>query len=184
MVPDVKGFAGIQANLPANRKGKMKLARIFFTLGFVMALAGATWSDSGMMSVQVKEGQLRSTPSFLGSIVGPVSYGDRVETIQKQGDWVDVKSPKNLRGWIHESALTSKQVVLNPGAQTQSAASSQEIAMAGKGFNSDVEAQYRKNNARIDYTWVNRMETFKVSREQMITFLDAGKVKPPEGGKK
>jgi len=162
----------------------MKLTRIVFIFGFVMAFAVATWSDSGMMSIQVKEGQLRSAPSFLGSIVGPVSYGDRVETVQKQGDWVEVKSPKNLRGWIHESALTTKQVVLNPGAQTQSAASSQEIALAGKGFNSDVEAQYRRSNARIDYAWVNRMETFRVSREQMISFLEEGRVKPLEGGKK
>lgn len=162
----------------------MKLRRIVIVLGFFMAVAGAAWSDSAMMSVQVKEAQLRSTPSFLGSIVGQVSYGDRVQTMQKQGDWVDVKSPKNLRGWIHQSALTSKQVVLNPGAQTQSAASGQEVALAGKGFNSDVEAQYRKNNSRIDYTWVNRMETFVVSRDQMISFLDEGKVKPSEGGKK
>ena len=162
----------------------MKIKRIVFVLGFVLTLAGATWSDSGMMSVQVKEGQLRSAPSFLGSIVGPVSYGDRVETVQKQGDWVEVKSPKNLRGWIHQSALTSKQVVLNPDGQTQSAASSQEIALAGKGFNADVEAQYRKNNVGIDYTWVNRMETIKVSRDQMMSFLDEGKLKPSEGGKK
>jgi len=162
----------------------MKLARVVFILAFFMGLAVAARSDSGMMSVQVKEGQLRSAPSFLGSIVGPVSYGDRVETVQKQGDWVEVKSPKNLRGWIHQSALTGKQVVLNPGAQAPSAASSQEIALAGKGFNSDVEAQYRKNNAGIDYTTVNRMETFRVSREQMVSFLDEGKIKPSEGGRK
>lgn len=162
----------------------MKLKRIVFILGFLMTLAGVTWSDSGMMSVQVKEGQLRSAPSFLASIVGPVSYGDRVETVQKQGDWVEVKSPKNLRGWIHQCALISKQVVLNPGAQTQSAADSKEIALAGKGFNADVENQYRKNNARIDYTWVDRMETIRISTDQMISFLDEGKVKPSEGGKK
>ncbi len=162
----------------------MRLIRIVFVLGFVLAFTGVTRSDSGMMSVQVKEGQLRSTPSFLGLIVGPVSYGERVETIQKQGDWVDVKNVKNLSGWIHQSALTSKQVVLNSGGQTQSGASSQEIALAGKGFNADVEAQYRKNNARLDYTWVNRMETISVSRDQMISFLDEGKIKPSEGGKK
>ncbi len=162
----------------------MKLTRIVFVLGFLVALAGATWSDSGMMSVQVREGQLRSAPSFLGSIIGPVSYGERVQTIQKQGDWFEVKSSKNLQGWIHECALTSKQVVLKPGAQTQSGASGQEIALAGKGFNEDVEAQYRKNNSRIDYTWVNRMETIRISRDQMISFLDEGKVKSPEGGRK
>jgi len=162
----------------------MKIKRILFVLGIVLTLAGAVLSDTGMMSVQVREGQLRSSPSFLGSIVGPVSYGDRVDTMQKQGDWFQVKNPKNLTGWIHQSALTSKQVVLNPGVGTQSGASSNEIALAGKGFNADVEAQYKKNNASIDYTWVDRMETFRVSGEQMVSFLDKGKLKPSEGGKK
>jgi len=161
----------------------MKPSRIIFVLGFIMVLAGAVWSDSGMMSVQVREGQLRATPSFLGPIIGPVSYGERVEAVQKQGDWVDVKSSKNLRGWIHASALTTKQVVLNPGAQTQSAASSQEIALAGKGFNSDVEAQYRKNNANIDYTWVDRMEAIRITTDKMAQFLNDGKVKPSGGMK-
>ena len=163
---------------------KMSLKRVVFILGFIVALAGVVWSDSGMMSVQVKEGQLRATPSFLGQVVGPVAYGDRVETIQKQGDWVDVKSPKNLTGWIHESALTTKQVVLSAGALAQSAASSQEIALAGKGFNADVEAQYRKTNAAANYAWVDHMETIRISRDQMIGFLGEGKIKPSEGGKK
>lgn len=162
----------------------MKLTRIVFGLGFILILAGAVWSASEMMSVQVKEGQLRSAPSFLGPIVGPVAYGDRVETLQKQGDWVDVKSTKNLKGWIHNSALTTKQVVLNPGAQTKTGASSQEIALAGKGFNADVEAQYRRSNSRLDYAWVDHMEQIRISREQMVGFLEQGKVKPSEGGKK
>jgi hypothetical protein len=117
-------------------------------------------------------------------VVGPVSYGERVETVQKQGDWIDVKSSKNLRGWIHQSALTSKQVVLSAGGQAKSAANDKEVALAGKGFNADVEAQYRKNNGRIDFASVDRMETVRISGDQMISFLDEGKVRPSEGGSK
>lgn len=160
----------------------MALARIVLVLAFVLALAAATWSDSAMMSVQVKEGQLRLTPSFLGSVVGPVAYGERVETVRKQGDWIDVKSSKNLTGWIHQSALTSRQMMLNAGAPAKDAASDREVALAGKGFNADVEAQYRRNNGTIDFTLVDRMETMTVSRDQMICFLDEGKLRPAEGG--
>jgi len=159
----------------------MTLTRVVLVLAFVLALAAATWSDSEMMSVQVKEGQLRSTPSFLGPVVGPVSYGERVETVKKQGDWFDVKTSKNLRGWIHQSALTTKQIMLSAGGQAKSGASDKEVALAGKGFNADVEAQYRRSNARADYTWVDRMETMTVRPAQMISFLDEGKVRP-EGG--
>jgi hypothetical protein len=87
-----------------------------------------------------------------------------------------------MSGWIHQSALTSKQVVLNSGAAVSSSANSQEIALAGKGFNEDVERQYRAGNGRIDYAWVNHMEGYRISREQMISFLDAGKVQAAPGG--
>ena len=70
----------------------MKLGRIVLVVVLVTMVAGTVWSDSGLMSVQVRQGRLRSAPSFLGSIVCPVPYGDRVQTIEKRGDWIDVKS--------------------------------------------------------------------------------------------
>jgi uncharacterized protein YgiM (DUF1202 family) len=162
----------------------MKLGRILLVTGFVMLLATTVWSDSGLMSVQVREGRLRSTPSFLGAIVGPVAYGDRVRNIEQRGEWLDVKSSNNLTGWIHQSALTSKLVVLSSGAAVSSSANSQEVALAGKGFNEDVERQYRSDNSRISYAWVDHMQGYKVSRDQMIAFLAQGKVKPPQGGQR
>jgi hypothetical protein len=162
----------------------MKLGRILFVTGFVTLLGTTVWSDSGLMSVQVREGRLRSTPSFLGAIVGPVAYGDRVRNIGQRGEWLDVKSSNNLTGWIHQSALTSKTVVLSSGTAVSSSANSQEVALAGKGFNEDVERQYRSDNSRISYAWVDHMQGYKVTRDQMIAFLDQGKVKPSQGGQR
>ncbi len=161
----------------------MKIKRSVLVLGFLMATAATTWSDSGTMSVQVKEGQLRSAPSFLGTIVGPVAYGEQVEAVQQQGDWMNVKF-RNLTGWIHQSALTKKPVVLGSGGQAQSAATGQEVALAGKGFNADVEAKYKATHGKLDFASVDRMELMKVSREEMIKFLNDGAVKSPEGGAK
>ncbi len=161
----------------------MKLRKVIFVAGLAMFLAGTVWSDQGMMSVQVREGELRATPSFLGAIVGPVAYGDRVSSIRKQGDWVNVRGPNNLAGWIHESALTSKQVVLSSGSAVSASANSQEIALAGKGFNEDVERQYRSND-RLDYAWVDHMQGFKITRDQMVVFLRQGQIKPPQGGQR
>ena len=48
----------------------MKSARILLVLGVVLFTVSAARSDSGTMSVQVKEGQLRSAPSFLGPVRG------------------------------------------------------------------------------------------------------------------
>jgi SH3-like domain-containing protein len=138
------------------------------------------------LSVQVKESEIRATPSFLGKIVARVAYGDRVGVIEKRGPWrkVSVGGGK-VQGWMHTSALTSKRIALHAGeTNVQTGATQNELALAGKGFNEQVETQYRKENKNLDYTWINRMETFKVSSDTMRSFLVQGDVVlPSEGGR-
>ena len=134
------------------------------------------------MSVQVKEGQLRSTPSFLAEIIAKPAYGDRVEIIQDKGIWKKV-AIRGVQGWMHTSALTTKNIVLKAGAaNVQTSATGGEIALAGKGFSEEVEKQYKSLNRNLDYAWVDRMEKIKVSPEQIQAFLKQGNVMPAEGG--
>jgi SH3-like domain-containing protein len=139
-----------------------------------------------IMTVQVREGQLRATPSHLGKIVAKTSYGDRVTVLEERDDWkkVSVASGK-LQGWIHNTALTSKKIALKAGQSNVGTAVTQdEIALAGKGFSAEVEAQYRKSNKNLDYTWINRMEAMKVSPEQMEDFVTGGRLAQSfQGGK-
>lgn len=164
---------------------KRSLAMILALLGFLLFLP-ATSDAQKTLSVQVREGQLRSTPSFLGKIIARVVYGDRVAVVEDQGAWkkVTVKGG-NLQGWIHESALTSKQIALRAGqSNVKTSATQSEIALAGKGFNEQVETAFRKENKNLNYTWINRMETFKVSPDQMRAFLAQGHLAPSsEGGR-
>jgi hypothetical protein len=149
----------------------------------LLVLVATAWSGLGTMSVQLKTGQLRATPSFLGAVTAEVVYGDQVDVLQQQGDWLEVRSPHNQTGWMHQSALTRKRVVLGTGGNSpQTAASGEEIALAGKGFNADVEAEFKKDHRNMDFTWVDRMEGFRVSPKEMISFLKAGGVQPREGG--
>lgn len=161
----------------------MLRSKVLLITILVVALTATTWSSLGTMSVQLRNGQLRATPSFLGEVVATVAYGDRVDVLQQQGDWMEVKSAGNQSGWIHQSALTSKRIVLNAAGQNpQAAASGEEIALAGKGFNADVEKQFKKDHQNMDFTWVDRMEQFQVTPREMISFLEIGGVQPPKGG--
>jgi len=91
--------------------------------------------QSKTMSVQIREGRLRTTPSFLGKIIGSVRYGDRVAVLEEKSSWLLVSPPNADRGWIHQSALTVKKIVLRPGEEdVRKAATTDEIALAGKGF--------------------------------------------------
>jgi hypothetical protein len=140
-----------------------------------VALAG-TCAWAGEMSVQVREGQLRNRASFLGAVSGTVAYGDRVTVGQRQAGWFEVtRSPSGATGWIHESALTPKRILMGSGTDdARIGASGEEVALAGKGFSKEVEAEYKKQNARLDYTWVERMLQMKVPHEDLARFLREG----------
>jgi len=137
-------------------------------------MATGAWAAKEM-SVQVRDGQLRNRASFLGTVVGTVAYGDRVTVNQTQAGWCEV-SLAGKTGWIHESALTPKKVVLASGtadARVQSVGS-EEVALAGKGFSKEVEAEYKKQNQNVDYTWVDWMGQQTVSSERLVAFLKQG----------
>lgn len=137
------------------------------------------------MSVQVKESEIRATPSFLGKIIAKVIYGDLVTVSKENGLWKNVSiKGGTLQGWMHESALTSKRIVLKSGqTDVQTSTTQNELSLAGKGFDDQIEALFIEQNKNIDYTWINNMETIKVTPEEMNIFLATGEVvSSSEGG--
>src|SRR5512145_2481720 len=164
------------------RYRSMIICLTLWSLLFFVSIAGA----QKFLSVQVKESQLRATPSHLGKIVAQASYGDRVTVLEERGDWKKVSTAGGKsQGWMHHTALTSSKIVLKAGQGTVgTSVSRDEIALAGKGFSEEVEAQYRQSHKNLDYAWINRMEAMKVSPAQMESFISNGRLTPGgEGGR-
>jgi hypothetical protein len=161
----------------------MKSKFLSIPLFIAVLLAGTAAMGMDFMSVQVREGQLRATPSFLGKVIVNVPYGVRVGVQQRQGDWVRVSLPTGPgSGWIHSSALTEKNIQMTAGADDVSAAATgDELALAGKGFNQQVERKFRADNPEMDFTWVDRMETWDMPAGEMAKFLREGELMA-EGG--
>lgn len=163
------------------------LARIILfplLLFFLLPLSASGSRET--MSVQVQEGLLRATPSHLGAISARVPYGDQVMLVEDRGDWKRVAAQSGrLQGWMHSTALTTKTIVFTAGeADAVASVSHGEIALAGKGFSKEVEAEYRQRNRNLDYRWVDRMEQAAAQPEQMRAFLAAGELNPDrEGGR-
>lgn len=135
------------------------------------------------MSVQVRSAALRETPSFLGRVRASVAYGDRVDVVAARGDWYEVRLDAARAGWLHASALTEKKVVLKAGAaDVEAATSGKEVALAGKGFNRQVEESYRAKHGNLDFGLVDRMERIVVTPQEIAVFLKEGGVHPPTGG--
>ena len=150
---------------------------------FALCALPAGAQTPASMSVQVQNGQIRATPSYLGSVVVAAPYGASVAILLQQGDWIKVRAAQGQEGWMHQSALTKKRIVLSAGGATaQAGASSEELSLAGKGFNSDVEKQFKTQNPNLNFAAVDRMIKIKVPADEMLSFLKTGAVKPAEGG--
>lgn len=147
-----------------------------------MIAASAVAASPAVMSVQVRKADIRETPSFLGKIVTTVAYGDKVTVQSENGAWMQVSSG-GLSGWVHQSALTKKTIVMKSGEGAQTSASSGEMALAGKGFNSDVEAQFKANHKEIDFTWVDKMEKIKIPSPAIREFAKEGQLSTQGGAK-
>ena len=157
---------------------------LLFTLCLAFLAVQTAWgADAGSMSVQVKQSQVRTAPSFMARIVATLQYGDRVDIVSSQGTWTQVfVSTGGVKGWVHTSALTKKKIVLKAGASDVSkTATSDELALAGKGFNKKVESEFRTKNRNLDYAQIDKMEKIKVSNNGIRKFLKEGEVSPKGG---
>ena len=129
--------------------------------------------------VQVRETQIRENPSFVGRILATAAYGQELRVERRSGAWSRV-APAAGRpgGWVHSSALSAKKLELTAGTARSGGASSQEVALAGKGFNAQVEAQYRSDNAELDYAAIDRMEALRFMPEDLFRFMTEAGLKP------
>ncbi len=149
--------------------------RLAVILGLAVLLA---WEPAipaqQSLQVQVREGQLRQTASYLGKVVAPVRYGQQATVLERQGEWARV-TVDGREGWIHQSALTEKRISMQAGQNAAAAtASSAEVAVAGKGFNKQVEEKYRAAHPQAGYAWMDRMETMQASPAEIQQFLING----------
>lgn len=146
---------------------KIKVLAVLLALSAGAALAAP-------MSVQVRNGKVRATPSQLGAAVATVEYGAVVQAGALQKGWYPVTMADGKTGWLHESALSRKPVAMRAGTtDAATGVSSDEVALAGKGFNEQVETKLRKEG-KLDYTWVDQMSAFEAGADQITQFRAQG----------
>lgn len=159
----------------------MRIKHFFLALGILGLSASATMAVT-VMSIQVNKTELRETPSYLGKVVTSLAYGDKVTVQSESGAWSQISSA-GQSGWVHNSALTKKNIVMKSGAGAQTSASSGEMALAGKGFSSDVENQFKANHKDINFAPVDKMEKIKIPISDIQEFAKAGKLQSAGGAK-
>lgn len=145
---------------------------LFVALGVVALNAQAVdLPASGLMTVHVAKTQIRAKPSVIGEILATVAYREQVLVYESRDGWAKVAVPGSTRyGYVFLSALTARIISPVDAGEAASGISGTEIALAGKGFNESLEESYRQN-AHVDFSWVDRMESYDYPSEALVGFL-------------
>jgi len=152
------------------------MKRIFFVFMLVLFTAGfavAQASKGGTMYVAVKSLALKASTGFFASTKGTLNYGDRVTILQVNGKNAEIRSVANssLSGWTATANLSAKQIV----SGNTNTASAKEVALAGKGFNQEVENAY-KSKGKVNYADVDKVEKISVNETDLKKFLEDGRL--------
>lgn len=134
------------------------------------------------MQVGVKSAPLRVTPAPFARIMTELRYGETVEILEESGAWIRIRF-KTSSGWMHRTMLATKVTALKAGqGELAGTASKDELTLAGKGFNAQVESEYRKQNQQLDFAAIDRMERSRALPDEMSRFLKEGGLTPAGGG--
>jgi len=152
----------------------MKKFLICFSLILLVAgFAAAQVSRGGTLYVAIKTVDLKSGTGFFASNRGSLNYGAQVTVLQVSGKFVEVRSvaTPSLTGWTASANMSTRQVV----AGTTGTASTREVAMAGKGFNQEVENSFRAQQ-NLNYDDVDRVEAITIDLNALRRFLEEGRL--------
>lgn len=127
--------------------------------------------------VRVQSTSLRQSPRFYSPVVLALKAGEKVEKVSSQEGWVQVRTSGGIVGWVHSSAVEVQKfslLAMDKSLKTQASAS--EVALAGKGFNKQVEESYRAKHGDINFLWVDKMLQIKIPAERVLEFMKQGKL--------
>jgi len=141
-----------------------------------LPLAGDDPVVGGSATVKIQSQHVFPRPVFYATPVGELEFGNTVTILEESSDWFRVSTSSGITGWVHATSLTG--AVLS-GGQIGSGSgdvTSDEIMLAGRGFNSDVENSYKNSHPELVFDVVDQMEAFDVSPEEIYSFLVEGRL--------
>ena len=155
------------------------MKKIFVLLAFVLLASGALFAQirAGSQAwISSRTADLKSSTWFFAANRGSLAMADEVAVLQVSGNWAEVRSSANsaLGGWTQMSNLSARRIL--PSGTSVSAS---EIALAGKGFNQEVEDSY-KTQGNLNFDDVDRTEAIIVSRDELYTFVTEGRLNTGE----
>lgn len=155
-----------------------KATRVLGVTAALLMLTASVPQDPGdLLTVTRKTTKLRSQKRSFAPAVADLAEGDKVAFQKKDGAWLAVKFGA-IEGYVHESDVTTKSDVRLSGQGVRETYSTSETAAAKKGFNPQVEKQYRNDNPNLEkaFQLVDQVQARSVPEPELRKFLVDGRL--------
>ncbi|MFP4179938.1 MAG: SH3 domain-containing protein [Spirochaetaceae bacterium] len=150
----------------------------FITVVSIVSLCDVAALEGETVSISVRRAQLRETPSHLAQVKAGLEYTDQVEVLETRGDFYRVSSSEG-EGWLHKSSISEETIELkDEGRDAKHTSDEDEVSLAGRGFNKEVEKQYKREEG-LNFDRVDRMESRERDDEELREFIKAGSLQLP-----
>jgi uncharacterized protein YgiM (DUF1202 family) len=127
--------------------------------------------------VKVQTTYVRKEPKFYSPAVATLRAGESVTQLASEAGWFKVRTAQGVEGWIHSSSVqTGKFAVAAIDQTLKTRATTEEVALAGKGFNKQVEEEYKNRNKGVNFAEVDRMLKIRVTPDELRRFLVEGRL--------
>jgi hypothetical protein len=155
---------------------KAKTWVILLALCLISSVAAAA-----TVKVITQEAMIRTDKRFFSPALVRAPFGAALQELGREGDWFRVNY-QGKEGWIHKSAVQEQKFQLSSlaGGQAEEA-SRDEVALAGKGFNPDVEKAFRDKNPKMRYDLVTQVQAYRLEEQKLQSFIRAGHLREPGG---
>jgi hypothetical protein len=151
---------------------------LIYIVSFLIAFFTSFSAYAETVKVITKENAIREECKFFSPVKAVVKYSDLMNVLSTEGDWIRVQF-KDVKGCIHKSAVEEKKVSLSGVFSGSQTATKDEVALAGKGFNPQVENSFKKKHPELNYYSVDQIESYKTSDESLKRFMIDGGLKLP-----
>ncbi len=154
------------------RSSSLRLLVVCLTISSSIRLS---FAEGETAFIQTRSASLQTEPRLLAKSLQKLSYGDSVQVVSSNADWSKV-STHGRSGYIHNSALSSRKLILSNKPGLENSTSDSDISLAGKGFSSEVEKQLAASNQALNFKAVDAMEKISITEKQTLSFIKAGKL--------
>jgi len=156
---------------------------VFALLFGLLFLAGVVLAET--VFVQSKTAMLRSGKTSLDSVVANLKFGEPLEVLNKEGNWLEVQTARGAKGWIFagkttptKPAASEDDVLAKLGKSFRRTEAGDVTASAGARGLDKVSEGYAN---RVGITQqhrdaIDRMAGYRISDQDVEDFLKEGRL--------